>query len=235
VAVTAGPHDVAANLDEVRARIARASVLAGRRVDDVRLVAVCKGQSADAVRAAHAAGQREFGENYVQELKARRAALVDLPDLSFRLIGRLQRNKARIAAELAGAVDSVDSAELAAELSRRAGALDRTLEVLLQVNVDREPQKAGVSPDALPALIDAVRALPALSLQGLMAIPRAADDLELMRPSFAALRELADRHGLRELSMGMSADLEVAIAEGATIVRVGTAIFGARAGVVMPR
>ena len=228
MAVSARPQDIAVNLNEVRGRIARACALAGRSVDDVRLVAVCKGQSADAVRAGYAAGQREFAENYVQELKAKRPALVDLPDVRVRLIGRLQRNKARVAAELASAVDSVDSAELAAELAKRAGALGRTLEVLLQVNVDREPQKAGVLPDALPALIDAVRALPALSLQGLMAIPRAADDVELMRPAFAALRELGRSHGLRELSMGMSADLEVAVAEGATIVRVGTAIFGAR-------
>jgi len=227
--VSVGPQDVAANLNEVRARIARACALAGRGADEVRLVAVCKGQSAQAVRAAHAAGQRDFGENYVQELKAKRDALADLADLRLRLIGRLQRNKAKIAADLATAVDSVDSAELAAELSRRAGALGRTLEVLLQVNVDREPQKAGVLPEALPALVDTVRALPALSLQGLMAIPRADDDLDLMRPAFAALRELARTHGLRELSMGMSADLEVAVAEGATIVRVGTAIFGARA------
>jgi len=226
--VSAGAQDIAANLNEVRGRIARACALAGRSVDEVRLIAVCKGQSADAVRAAYAAGQREFAENYVQELKAKRDALVDLPGARFRLIGRLQRNKAKIAAELASAVDSVDSTELAAELAQRAGALGRTLEVMVQVNVDREPQKAGVLPETLPALIDAMRALPALSLQGLMAIPRAADDVELMRPAFAALRELGRRHALRELSMGMSADLEVAVVEGATIVRVGTAIFGAR-------
>jgi pyridoxal phosphate enzyme (YggS family) len=227
--VSSAVHEIAARLADVRARIERACIRAGRRAHEVKLLAVCKGHSADAVRAAHAAGQREFGENYVQELKTKRDALTDVPDLRFRLIGKLQRNKARLAAELAHAVDAVDSAELAAELSRRAQALDRTLEVLLQVNVDREPQKGGVPPEALPGLIDAVRALPALSLQGLMTIPRADDDPERSRPAFAALRELGRVHGLSELSMGMSADLEVAIEEGATMVRVGTAIFGARA------
>ena len=226
--MTAGPEDVAARLSEVHARIERACARAGRSPGSVRLLAVCKGIGAEAVRAAYAAGEREFGESYVQELQTKRAALADLPDLGFRLIGRLQRNKAKLAVELAGAVDSVDSVELAQQLSQRAHALGRTLEVLLQVNVDREPQKAGVLPEALPALIDAVSALPALSLQGLMAIPRADEDPERSRPAFAALREHALRHGLRELSMGMSGDLEVAVDEGATIVRVGTAIFGPR-------
>jgi hypothetical protein len=226
--VSGAARDVAAALAEVQARIARACERGGRSPSAVRLLAVCKGHGAEAVRAAYAAGQREFGENYVQEMNAKAAALADLADLRWRLIGPLQRNKARLAAQLASAVDTVDSAELAAELSRRAAALGREIEVLIQVNVDREPQKAGVAPEGLPALIEAVRALPALSLQGLMAIPRAASAPELARPAFAALRALGGQHGLRELSMGMSDDLEIAVEEGATIVRVGTAIFGPR-------
>lgn len=221
-------RDVAAALVAVQERIARACGRAGRAAREVRLLAVSKGHGPEVVRAAYRAGQREFGENYVQELKAKAQALADLTDVRWRLIGPLQRNKARIAAELACAVDTVDSPELAAELSRRAQALGRELQVLLQVNVDREPQKAGVVPERLPALIDAVRALPALSLDGLLAIPRAADEPEQMRPAFAALRALGQQHGLDELSMGMSDDLDVAVEEGATIVRVGTAIFGPR-------
>ena len=219
---------IAQRLAEVRERIARACARAGRARDEVRLLAVAKGHGADAIRAAAAAGQREFGENYVNELKSKRAALADVPALRFRLIGKLQRNKAKDAAELASAVDTLDSLALAQELSRRAQARGRELEVLVQVNVDREPQKAGVAPEALEELVAAVRALPALALRGVLAITRATDDPESARPAFAALRELARQHGLPELSMGMSADLEVAIEEGATIVRVGTAIFGPR-------
>jgi pyridoxal phosphate enzyme (YggS family) len=228
MAVSERAADVAARLADVRARIDRALARAGRSPAGVRLLAVTKGHDAAAVRAAYAAGQREFGENYVQELKRKRELLADLPDLRFRLIGRLQRNKAKLAAEVASAVDTLDSAELAAELAERAQASGRALEVLLQVNVDREPQKAGVLPERLPDLVAAVRALPALSLRGLMTVPRAVEDPEQARGAFAALRELARQHGLTELSMGMSADLEVAVEEGATIVRVGTAIFGPR-------
>ena len=222
------PAEFEARLREVHARIERACAQAGREPGSVRLVAVSKGHGAEAIRAAYALGQREFGENYVQEWKAKRDALADLPELRMRLIGRLQRNKAKDAVLIADAVDSVDSLELAEALSQRAQARARPLEVLLQVNIDREPQKAGALPEALPELVRGVRALPGLRLLGLMAIPRAVDDPEEARPSFEALRALGQQLGLPELSMGMSADLEVAIAAGATLVRVGTAIFGDR-------
>ena len=225
--------DVAAvepQLNQVRARLSAACERAGRDPTSVRLVAVSKGHPAAALASAHAAGQRLFGESYVQELVRKAGELEHLSSLELRFIGRLQRNKVKDLMRVPGlcAVDAVDSLALAQALSERAHAAGRTLEVLLQVNVDREPQKAGVSPEALPGLIAAVRALPALSLRGLMAIPRPADDPEAIRPAFAALREHARQHGLPELSMGMSDDLEVAVAEGATMVRVGTAIFGPR-------
>jgi pyridoxal phosphate enzyme (YggS family) len=194
----------------------------------VRLIAVSKGHGAEAIRAAYALGQREFGESYVQELKQKAGELADLAELRLRFIGRLQRNKAKDAAALAYAVDCVDSPALAEALDQRARTLGRTLELLLQVNVDREPQKAGALPEAVPELVERVRALPALQLRGLMAIPRASENPEQMRPAFAALRELARQLALPELSIGMSDDLEVAVEEGATMVRVGTAIFGPR-------
>jgi pyridoxal phosphate enzyme (YggS family) len=194
----------------------------------VRLLAVSKGQPARAIRAAYALGQREFGENYVQELKGKADELADLPELRIRFIGRLQRNKAKDVAALGCAVDCVDSLALASTLNERATALSRRLEVLIQVNVDREPQKAGVLPEDLAQLCAAVRGLPALSVAGLMAIPHAQDEPERARPAFHELRRLGAQLGLPELSMGMSSDLEVAIEEGATMVRVGTAIFGPR-------
>jgi PLP dependent protein len=219
---------IAQRLRAVHERIALACARAGRDPRAVRLVAVSKGHGPLAIRAAYAVGQREFGENYAQELRDKAAALSDLPDLRFRLIGHLQRNKAKLVVPLGAAVDTVDAVQLAEELSRRAEAIGRELEVLVQVNVDREPQKAGVLPEQLPELIAAVRGLPGLALRGLMVIPRADEDPEAARPAFARLAEIARAHGLPELSMGMSADLEVAVEEGATLVRVGTAIFGPR-------
>ncbi len=221
-------NDVVAGLAAVRSRIDAACSKAGRAPGSVRLLAVSKGHAATAMRAAYAAGQREFGESYVQEWKAKRALLADLPQLRARFIGRLQRNKVKEVLALGCAVDSLDSEPLAAALGQRAEALGTRLEVMLQVNLDRELQKAGVPPEAVEPLCEAVRGMPALSLVGLMTIPRAAADPEHSRPAFAALRGLGARLGLRELSMGMSDDLEVAIEEGATIVRVGTAIFGVR-------
>ena len=217
-------------LNQVRERVAAACRSAGRDPAAVQLIAVSKGHPAAALAAAHAGGQRQFGESYVQELVGKAGELAALPGLKLRFIGRLQRNKVKDLVRVPNlrAVDAVDSLPLAQALSERAVAAGLTLEVLLQVNVDREAQKAGVLPEALPALVDAVRGLPALSLRGLMAIPRPSDDPEQVRPAFAALRGHAHQHGLPELSMGMSDDLEVAIAEGATMVRVGTAIFGPR-------
>jgi pyridoxal phosphate enzyme (YggS family) len=191
-------------------------------------LAVSKYQSLDAMRAAYAVGQREFGENYVQELASKAAALGDLRDLRWHLIGRLQRNKAKDAVRIGCTVQTLDSLRLAQVLAARATELGRVVEVWLQVNVSNEPQKAGVSPSELPPLAAAVRALSALKLQGLMTIPNASATPDESRRHFRHLRELAEALGLSELSMGMSHDLELAIEEGATLVRVGTAIFGPR-------
>jgi pyridoxal phosphate enzyme (YggS family) len=199
----------------------------------VKLLAVSKGFAAERIREAASAGQVAFGENRVQEAEAKIAAL---PALEWHLIGQLQRNKARLACELFAAIHSVDRAELAQALARQAAALGRRVRVLVQVNIDEEPQKGGVAPAATAALVHEIASLPALELAGLMAIPRPQPDPEQMRPAFARLRRLREEirlqapqgPGLEELSMGMSDDFEVAIQEGATIVRVGSAIFGAR-------
>jgi len=224
------PTTIAERLTAVRERVAEAAARAGRSEGSVRLLAVSKTKPEALVREAYAAGQRDFGENYVQELTAKAIALADLADLRWHLIGPLQRNKAKLVAPIAALVHTVDRAALADELDRRAAAASRVLPVLLEVNVSGEASKAGCSPDDAGALADAVRALPHLRLAGLMTIPPDSDDREQARPFFAALRQLRDRLGadLSELSMGMSHDFEIAIEEGATIVRVGTAIFGAR-------
>jgi hypothetical protein len=221
---------IAERLSSVRDRIARAEARAGRAAGAVTLVAVSKTKPADALREAYAAGQRVFGENYVQELIEKRRALADLSDLELHFIGHLQTNKAKDVVRAHATVETVDSPRLASELDKRACSLALRVPVLLQVNVAREAQKSGCDPDVLEALIRHVRALPSLELRGLMTIPPHDDDPERMRPHFAALRALRDRHLGAEatLSMGMSADLEVAIEEGATHVRVGTAIFGER-------
>lgn len=220
--------EIATRLEAVRARIDAACARAGREPGSVALVAVSKTQPAEAVRAAYLAGQRVFGENYVQELAEKSKSLADLAELRWHFIGHLQRNKAKDVAAVARCVETVDSPRLAEALAKRATPGAPPLEVMLQVNVGGEAQKSGCAPAELPALIDAVRAQPSLSLRGLMTVPPLGEAPEASRPHFRALRELAGRHGLRELSMGMSADLEVAIEEGATTVRVGTAIFGSR-------
>jgi len=215
-------------LEATRARIASACAHEKRAPESVRLIAVSKKQPPEAIAAAYALGQREFGENYVQELAAKVSALGDLGGASFRLIGHLQKNKAKDAARLGCAVDTVDSAELADQLDKRAQLAGKQLEVLIEVNVDAEPQKGGVLLDDAPRLAEHLRSLKGLRLEGLLCVPRASDDPEQSRAAFAALRELGSRLGTRELSMGMSDDLEVAIEEGATMVRIGTAIFGPR-------
>jgi pyridoxal phosphate enzyme (YggS family) len=220
---------VAERLASVRARIEAACARAGRNPGEVALVAVSKTHSAQQVRLAYEAGQRLFGENYVQELVAKAEALRDLPELRWHFIGHLQRNKAKEVARLSRCVETVDSVRLADALARRVDPSGAPIEVLVQVNVAREPRKSGCAPEELAAIIEHVRALPTLALRGLMTIPPLSADPEEARPHFRALRALAAAHGLRELSMGMSGDLEVAIEEGATIVRVGTAIFGPRA------
>jgi len=215
---------IAGGLATVRARIARACEAAGRDPASVQLVAVSKTKRAEDVRAAYDAGQRLFGENYVQELHEKAGALAGLDGLRWHFIGHLQRNKAKEVVEVASCIETVDSARLADAIAKRVPAGAR-LDLMLQVNVAREPQKSGCMPEELAALIAHVRGLDTLALRGLMTVPPADVD---PRPHFRALRALAAEHGLTELSMGMSADLEDAIAEGATIVRVGTAIFGSR-------
>ena len=219
---------VADGLARVRERVARAAVLASRDPSTVRLVAVSKTKPSEAIREAYAAGQRDFGENYAQELAEKADALADLPDLSWHFIGHLQSNKAKLVAPRAHLIHAVDSVSLARELAKRAAG--RELSVLVEVNVGGEAQKHGVAPSELNALLDAVSGVPGLSLRGLMTMPP--HDLDAARRAFEGLAELREKHGgagrLPELSMGMSDDLEVAIACGATIVRVGTAIFGGR-------
>jgi PLP dependent protein len=219
-------------LAAVRAGIDEATKRSGRPAGSVRLVAVSKTKPIEAIRKAYEAGQRDFGENYVQEMVEKARSLEDLPDLRLHFIGALQRNKAKLCASVAKVVHTVDREELAVELDRRARALGRTLDALVEVNVGDEASKAGCKPEALPALLDAARRAPCLRVVGLMAIPPFLEDPEAVRPFFARLRALRDAHGgaagLPELSMGMSHDFHVAIEEGATLVRVGTAIFGAR-------
>ena len=221
-------HDISAAIQSVRERIERACGRVGRDPSSVQLIAVSKGHSEEAIRAAHSAGMRVFGENYAQELAAKASALGDLPDIRWRFIGHLQRNKIKLIERARATVDTVDSVRLAEAISTRAAASGRAVEVLLQVNVGDEPQKSGCRPEEVPQLVEAVRALPSVSLRGLMTVAPHLDDLEAIRPFFAKLRELAEAHGLPELSMGMTHDLEPAVEEGATILRIGTAIFGPR-------
>ncbi len=218
---------IAARLESVRDRIACAAHASGRKPEEVRLLAVSKFHGPAAIRDAYAAGQREFGENYAQELADKARALSDLPDLRFRFIGGLQRNKAKLLAEFGCAVETIASAVTARALAERSAARGVRLEVMIQVNVGGEQQKSGIAPEGLAELVPEVQALSALELSGLMTIPPA-DDPERAAHAYRTLRELARAYGLRELSMGMSDDLELAIREGATRVRVGTAIFGPR-------
>jgi pyridoxal phosphate enzyme (YggS family) len=215
--------------------LATACNAAGRPADAVSLLAVSKTCPAEAVRAAHACGQRAFGENYVQEALDKIAALADLrADLVWHLIGPLQSNKTRVVAEAFDWVHAVDRLKIAERLSDQRPPQLPPLNICLQVNVSGEASKSGVAPAELPALARAVAALPRLRLRGLMSIPEPVDDLPAQRAPQAALRRLrdalvADGLVLDTLSMGMSADLEAAVLEGATVVRIGTAIFGARA------
>lgn len=220
---------IADRLDQVRARIEAALRASGRPPGAVRLIAVSKNHPASAVREAYQAGQRDFGENYAQELVAKARELADLTDLRWHFIGHLQSNKAKVVVPFVCMVHTVDSISLARELAKRATPGSK-LSVLVEVNVAGEPQKHGVSTSQLREMLDCIRSEPALQLSGLMTIPPAAPDEA--RAAFVALAELSRTVGapseLSELSMGMSDDLELAIAAGSTMVRVGTAIFGSR-------
>jgi hypothetical protein len=221
----------------VRERIARAAVRAGRRPEEVTLVAVSKTFPPEAVRAAYEAGLRDFGENRVQEAETKAAALADLrAEVRWHLVGRLQSNKARPAAALFDRIHSVDEVKLGQRLERAAEESRRTLPVLVQVNLGGEETKAGLDESLLFGTLDALRGCKRIHVDGLMAIPPFLEDPEAVRPYFRRLRQLRDeavaRRLLRgaELSMGMSHDFEVAVEEGATLVRVGTALFGDRPG-----
>ncbi len=219
-------------LAAVRALIDEATQRANRPAGSVRLVAVSKTKPAAAIRIAYAAGQRDFGENYVQELVDKAAELADLPDLRWHFIGSLQRNKAKPATNLSHMIHTVDRDELVDALDKRAETIGKTLQILIEVNVGDESSKSGTNIDTFPALLERAQRAKHLQVRGLMAIPPFFDDPEKIRPFFSKLRHVRDAHGgaasLPELSMGMSHDCVVAIAEGATLVRVGTAIFGSR-------
>jgi len=221
-------HDVAAALERVRERIGLACQRSGRDPSSVQLVSVSKGHSEELIRVAHDQGMRVFGENYAQELAEKATALSDLPEIRWRFIGHLQRNKIKLIEGARATVDTVDSSRLAEAISARAASRGATVEVLIQVNIGDETQKSGCKPAEVPALVEAVRALPNLSLRGLMTVAPHLEDAEATRPFFAALRQLAEAHGLQELSMGMTHDLEQAVEEGSTMLRIGTAIFGPR-------
>ena len=226
---------IRANLDSVRDRIRRAAGRAGRDPSSVRLVAISKTFGADHVRAAAAAGQGEFGENRVQEALQKIAQTADF-GIRWHLVGHLQSNKARRAAPAFAAIHSVDGLELLERLDRAAADAGATPDVLVQVDLARETTKFGAPPDEARRLVDAAATCRTVRLVGLMLLPPFFDDVEAVRPYFARLRDLRDQlvaSGtppalLGELSMGMSHDFEIAVEEGATIVRVGTAIFGGR-------
>jgi len=218
-------------LERVRARMAAAALRSGRPADAVRLVAVSKTMPAEAVREAVAAGVRILGENRVQEAREKIAACPGLA--AWHLIGHLQSNKAKLAVGLFDLIQSLDSLHLAEELDRQGRALGKRVRCLVQVNVGEEAQKSGADEAEMRPLLTRAASLPHLAVEGLMAIPPFLSDPEAVRPFFRRLRLLRDRlttegFPLAELSMGMTHDFEVAIEEGATMVRVGTAIFGTR-------
>ncbi|RUO94713.1 YggS family pyridoxal phosphate-dependent enzyme [Corallococcus sp. AB018] len=219
---------VADNLARVRERVAKACASAGRPESSVTLVAVSKLKPAALIREAYAAGQRDFGENYAQELRDKAEELKDLDGLRWHAIGSLQTNKVKYVARVAHAFHALERLDVATELSkRRAGS--PPLPCYVELNLGGEDTKHGLTPDALGGFLSQVRELPNLQVVGLMALPPPTDDVARMREGFARLRELAATHALTALSMGTTHDFEQAILEGATAVRVGTAIFGERA------
>jgi PLP dependent protein len=231
------PNHLRDSIARVRERILAAASRAGRKPSEITLVGVSKTHPAEMIRAAYEAGLREFGENRVQEWEGKRQALTDLTDARWHLIGHLQSNKATRAATIFHSVDSVDDAALAQRLDRtRKGTAEAQapLRVLLEVHIGGEAAKSGAEPEELPALAEAVTKCPSLHLNGLMCVPPFLEDAGQVRPYFRRLRELRDQlethvgHKLPVLSMGMSHDFEAAIEEGATEIRVGTALFGQR-------
>jgi PLP dependent protein len=229
---------ITANLSAIHELIARAASRAGRNAGTIALMAVSKTQPAERIVEAYEAGQRLFGENRVQEFEGKAGALAGLGGAEYHMIGHLQSNKANTAAEIFHAVDSLDSAKLGERLNVAAAKSGKTLDVLIEINIGGEEAKSGITPEALELeqILNAARAWSNLRVRGLMTVPPFTEDPEGARPYFRRLRELRDRLaarrlpgiGLDQLSMGMSHDFEVAIEEGSTCVRVGTAIFGER-------
>jgi PLP dependent protein len=229
---------IASNLSEIHDRIHRAATRAGRNPDDITLMAVCKTFPASAILEAYAAGQRLFGENRVQEFADKFPQLAALKDAEFHMIGHLQSNKAAKAAEIFDAVNSIDSAKLAQRLNEAAQKLGKTIDVLIEINVGGEAAKSGLAAQSpeIEAILGHAAEWKNLHIRGLMTVPPFTEDPEGARPYFRRLRELRDRLATRKLpsvnfdtlSMGMSHDFEVAIEEGSTCVRIGTAIFGER-------
>lgn len=211
--------------DTVRERMVLAAQRAGRRPEEITLLAVTKVFPVEVLLEAYSLGMREFGENYVQEFERKFPFVGGCEGARFHLIGHLQSNKAKKASEMFDVIQTVDSAKL-------AGRLEGPLEVMLEVKLSEEESKHGAAPEELEALVAAVRGTEGLTLTGLMTMPPWSEDAEVARPYFRKLRGLAEKYGLSQLSMGMSHDLEVAIEEGSTMVRVGTALFGSRKGLL---
>ncbi|MEW6348630.1 MAG: YggS family pyridoxal phosphate-dependent enzyme [Thermodesulfobacteriota bacterium] len=227
---------IAHNLETIRQRIAEAALRSGRQAEDVRIVAAAKGQGRAKIREALASGLLIVGHNYVQE--ASEESLTETPQgVEFHMIGHLQKNKAGPAVDLFHVIQTLDDPKLAVALNRRAETAGRTIGVMIQVSLADEPQKSGIPGAEVPQLVEAVRSLDRLRLLGLMTMPPFFDQPERARPFFARLRELRDRliaagilaQDMHELSMGMTGDFQVAVEEGATLVRIGTALFGPRA------
>ena len=226
--------DIAANCRRVLDRIGEAAARSGRDPKEIKLLAASKSQGVEKIRAALAAGVRLFGENYVQEAEAKKAALGAA--VEWHMIGHLQRNKAKTALDMFDVIQSLDSVELARVLDQAGRAAGRTARALVEINLAGEESKSGISPDRLGPLLEEIGRLSHIRIEGLMAVPPAAGDPEKARPYFRALRELREKLkspsppnvALRELSMGMTDDYPVAVEEGATMVRIGTAIFGPR-------
>lgn len=212
-------------LEQVEERLLRACQKAGRRREDVLLLAVTKVFPVEVIHEAYALGMREFGENYVQEFEGKFPQVEGLTGAKFHLIGHLQSNKSRKAAEMFDVVQTIDSAKLARRIAEQS---PKEREVMIEVKLSHEAAKHGCPPEELAAMVEEIRGIPNLKLTGLMTMPPWDEDAETARPYFVKLRALAEQYRLPQLSMGMSNDLEVAIEEGSTIVRVGTALFGKR-------
>ena len=227
--------DVGANYRSIVERIAATAAKAGRSASEVRLLAAAKSQSVDAIRAAHAAGVTLIGENYVQEAEEKKSLLTDAK-AEWHMIGHLQRNKAKLTLQLFDVIESLDNLALARELDKEAAKLNGTARTFIEVNLAGEESKTGIAKSEVVGLLEQIASLAHVRVEGLMTVPPFRENLEAVRPYFRELRELRDELALlhlpnvelRELSMGMTHDFTVAIEEGATIVRVGTALFGPR-------